>query len=66
MHVFHRMYEGARELATGEHMLIHVSLETRRASDPAPALAATLAKVAAAHAALPMPEGAGKAVGVKG
>ncbi|HEV8033426.1 carnitine 3-dehydrogenase [Yoonia sp.] len=66
MHVFHRMYEGARELATGEHMLIHVSLETRRACDPAPALAATLAKVAAAHAALPMPEGAGKAVGVKG
>lgn len=66
MHVFHRMYEGTRELATGEHMLIHVSLETRRACDPAPALAATLAKVAAAHAALPMPEGAGKAVGVKG
>ena len=65
MHVFHRMYEGARELATGEHMLIHVSLETRRASDPAPALAATMAKVAAAHAALPLPEGAGKAVGVK-
>ncbi|SIT83565.1 carnitine 3-dehydrogenase [Yoonia rosea] len=66
MHVFHRMYEGTRELATGEHMLIHVSLETRRACEPAPALAATLAKVAAAHAALPMPEGAGKAVGVKG
>ncbi|KQI72119.1 3-hydroxyacyl-CoA dehydrogenase [Loktanella sp. 5RATIMAR09] len=66
MHVFHRMYEGARELATGEHMLIHVSLETRRACDPAPALAATLAKVAAAHAGLPLPEGAGKAVGVKG
>ncbi|KQB97162.1 3-hydroxyacyl-CoA dehydrogenase [Loktanella sp. 1ANDIMAR09] len=66
MHVFHRMYEGTRELATGEHMLIHVSLETRRACDPAPTLAATLAKVAAAHAALPMPEGAGKAVGVKG
>jgi len=66
MHVFHRMFEGDRELATGEHMLIHVSLETRRASEPAPHLAATLAKVADAHAGLPMPEGAGKAVGVKG
>ena len=66
MHVFHRMFAGDRELATGEHMLIHVSLETRRASEPAPHLAATLAKVADAHAELPTPEGAGKAVGVKG
>jgi carnitine 3-dehydrogenase len=65
LHVFHRMYEGTRELATGEHMLIHVSLATRRASDPAPHLAALLEKVAAAHAALPIPEGAGKAVGVR-
>jgi carnitine 3-dehydrogenase len=66
MHLFHRMYEGDRELATGEHMLIHVSLETRRASDPAPHLAETLARVARAHAALPRPAGAGKAVGIKG
>ncbi|MFA8441445.1 carnitine 3-dehydrogenase [Yoonia sp.] len=66
MHLFHRMFAGDRELATGEHMLIHVSLETRRASEPAPTVAATLAKVAAAHAELPLPEGAGKAVGVRG
>lgn len=66
MHLFHRMFEADRALATGEHMLIHVSLATRRACDPAPALAATLAKVAAAHAALPVPAGAGKAVGIKG
>ncbi len=66
MHLFHRMFAGDRELATGEHMLIHVSLATRKASEPAPALAATLARVAAAHAALPKPDGAGKAVGVRG
>jgi carnitine 3-dehydrogenase len=66
MHLFHRMFAGDRELATGEHMLIHVSLETRRASEPAPKLAATLKKIADAHAALPTPEGAGKAVGVRG
>lgn len=66
MHLFHRMFEGERELATGEHMLIHVSLETRCASEPAVELAQTLGKVAKAHEALPTPEGTGKAVGVRG
>jgi carnitine 3-dehydrogenase len=54
-----------RLLATGEHMLIHVSLETRRASEPAAHIAANLATIANAHAALSLPEGAGKAVGVR-
>jgi carnitine 3-dehydrogenase len=31
MHLFHRMYADDRLLATGEHMLIHVDLATRRA-----------------------------------
>ncbi|WP_375281586.1 carnitine 3-dehydrogenase [Pseudooctadecabacter sp.] len=66
MHLFHRMYEGDRLLATGEHMLIHVSLETRRASDPAPQVADPLARLATAHAALDLPEGAGAAVGKRG
>ncbi len=65
MHLFHRMFEGSRELATGEHMLIHVSLATRKASEPAPQIATALAILAEAHAALPRPVGAGKAVGVK-
>lgn len=65
MHLFHRMWADDRLLATGEHMLIHVSLETRRACDPEPHVAETLARIAAAHADLPC-EGAGKAVGVKG
>ncbi|WP_296425362.1 carnitine 3-dehydrogenase [Yoonia sp.] len=66
MHLFHRMSTDGRLLATGEHMLIHVSLETRSASEPSPVLAATLERVAQAHAALPLPEGAGKGVGVRG
>ena len=66
MHLFHQMFEGERALATGEHMLLHVSNETRRASTPAPALAKTLARIANAHAALPIPDGVGKSVGVKG
>ena len=63
MHLFHRMFEGGRLLATGEHMLIHVSLETRRASEPSEAIAAKLGEIAAAHTGLPAPEGAGAAVG---
>ena len=63
MHLFHRMYVGDRLCATGEHMLIHVSLETRKASVPAPRVAAALEKIASAHKGLPMPEGAGAAVG---
>ncbi|WP_299191985.1 carnitine 3-dehydrogenase [uncultured Litoreibacter sp.] len=63
MHLFHRMFEGDRLSATGEHMLIHVSLETRKASVPADHIAARLGEIAAAHAALSLPEGAGAAVG---
>lgn len=65
MHLWHEMYEGDRLLATGEHMLIHVSLETRRASEPAAHIAETLGAIAEGHAKLPMPEGVGKAVGKK-
>ena len=65
MHLFHRMWEGERLLATGEHMLIHVSLETRRAAAPDERVAGPLSRVAAAHAGLPRPEGAGSAVGMR-
>jgi carnitine 3-dehydrogenase len=63
MHLFHRMYSGGTLLATGEHMLLHVSLKTRRAAPPAPHVAENLAAIAAAHAALPRPRGVGRAVG---
>ncbi|SDW16704.1 carnitine 3-dehydrogenase [Litoreibacter albidus] len=65
MHLFHRMFDGNRLLSTGEHMLIHVSLETRRAAEPSADIAKTLSAIAAAHASLPRPEGAGAAVGVR-
>ncbi len=63
LHLFHEMWANDRLLATGEHFLLHVSLETRKPSEPAPQILATLERVAAAHAALPVPEGAGRAVG---
>jgi carnitine 3-dehydrogenase len=64
MRLFHTLrHADGRLLATGEHMLVHVSLATRAASDPGPAVAAKLAEIAALHARLPAPEGAGRAVG---
>ncbi|SEW25532.1 carnitine 3-dehydrogenase [Cognatiyoonia koreensis] len=63
MHLFHRMLAADRLLATGEHMLIHVSLQTRKAAEPDARVAQPLARVAAAHAALSSPDGAGAAVG---
>ncbi|MEM7056398.1 MAG: carnitine 3-dehydrogenase [Pseudomonadota bacterium] len=66
MHLFHTMrHADGRLLATGEHMLLHVSLETRATCEPGPAVAAKLGEIADLHAALPMPEGAGRAVGQK-
>jgi carnitine 3-dehydrogenase len=62
LHLFHQMYYKDTLLATGEHMLIHVSLQTRRASAPGQPVAARVAQVAAAHAALRRPVGAGKAI----
>ena len=63
MHLWHEMCEGARVLATGEHLLLHVDLATRRAAPPAAQVEAALVKVATAHASLPAPEGLGRAVG---
>ncbi|MEX0504224.1 carnitine 3-dehydrogenase [Alphaproteobacteria bacterium LSUCC0719] len=68
MQLFHHLYaveaDGAsRLLATGEHMLIHVDMTSRSASLPEDSVAARLAELAGAHAALPRPDGAGRAVG---
>jgi carnitine 3-dehydrogenase / betainyl-CoA thioesterase len=66
MHVFNSFHrENGELLATGEQILIHVSLETRRASEPSVAIAANLARVEALHAKLPRPDGIGRAVGQK-
>ena len=66
MHLFHTMrHADGRMLATGEHMLLHVDLNTRSTCDPAPAVKAKLEEIAALHAVLPTPKGAGNAVGVR-
>ena len=63
MHLWHEMFEGEDLLATGEHMLIHVSLETRRPSVPGAAIEAALTRVAKAQGGLKRPEGVGRFVG---
>ena len=64
MHVFHHLrHQDGRLLATGEHLLLHVSLESRSTCDPAPAVRHKLDEVMALHANLPKPDGLGRAVG---
>lgn len=64
LHVFHSLYHGdGRLLATGEHLLIHVSLQTRAACEPSDAIVQKLAMITDHHARLPVPEGAGRFVG---
>ena len=63
MHLFHVMREGDRVLATGEHFLLHVSLETRKPSAPSPKIEAALTRFAKGHAGLPAPDGLGRAIG---
>ncbi len=65
MHLFHNMYEGTRLLATGEHLLLHVDLESRKSSPPAAHIEVRLCEIAAAHAGLERPEGIGRAIGVR-
>ncbi len=63
MHLWHELRVGDEVRATGEHLLIHVSLETRRASPPGARVAEHLDRLWRAHKTLPLPNGAGRAVG---
>ncbi len=61
LRIFNQMHHNdGRLLATGEQLLIHVDLKSRRACDPAENVAIRLAEIAAAHAVLPRPDGAGE------
>ncbi|MTJ05965.1 MAG: carnitine 3-dehydrogenase [Sediminimonas qiaohouensis] len=63
MHLWHEMKSDERLLATGEHMLIHVALDTRQACEMPPAMQGALSRIAAAQADLPAPGRGGRAVG---
>ncbi len=59
MHLWHEMYEGDRLLATGEHFLLHVSLQTRKAVRPQPRNRGCTGALCQGHASLPKPDGVG-------
>ena len=64
--LFHWLHHhDGRLLATGEHLLLHVSLGARSSSEPQPHVADKLAELAALHANLPKPDGFGRRVGEK-
>ncbi|UWQ85735.1 carnitine 3-dehydrogenase [Leisingera caerulea] len=67
MHLFHRLFGPEGKLAaTVETLLLHMDLNARGTSLPSPQVADKLASYAAAHAGLPLPEGAGRHVGQRG
>ncbi|MDG1971768.1 MAG: carnitine 3-dehydrogenase [Paracoccaceae bacterium] len=66
LRLFHWLrHADGRLLATGEHMLIHVSLESRGACEPTAVVGDKLAEVMALQSKLLVPEAAGRAIGVK-
>jgi carnitine 3-dehydrogenase / betainyl-CoA thioesterase len=64
LHLFHTMShtESGETLATGEQMLLHVDTVAGRACAWLEPVAGRVAAVAVAHTALPLPEGAGRAI----
>lgn len=64
LQLFHSLYGEDGELAaTIETLLLHMDLGARRSSEPTEAVAEKLRAYTTAHAALPVPEGAGRSVG---
>lgn len=62
-HLFHRfLAPDGRLAATVEVMILHIDLATRSVCPPLPHVGAALERLAAAHATLPWPEGAGNAI----
>jgi carnitine 3-dehydrogenase len=63
IHVWVRIERGADLLATIEQILVHVDMKAARACTAPQHILDRLMPIAAAHAALPRPEGAGRHVG---
>ena len=63
MHLWHEMMHEGSLLATGEQMLLHVSLDTRRPAPMPDDMQEILARFVAGHDGLPSPDGIGRAIG---
>jgi carnitine 3-dehydrogenase len=64
LHVFHAILREGETVATAEHMLLHVDAVTERVAPAPDDVLERVARIARAHAALPRPERAGRAIGV--
>jgi carnitine 3-dehydrogenase len=66
LHLFHELCRSCDDvlLATAEQMFVHVDTTEGRARPARPEILARIARLAAAHAALPTPERAGRAIGI--
>ena len=66
IHYLHEMFHAVEGhlIATNELMTLHVSRETRRGSPMAPVVRERLARIQAAHDALPRPPQAGRRIGL--
>jgi carnitine 3-dehydrogenase len=66
VHLFHELYRSGDDvlLAAAEQMFLHVDTTEGRARPAPPEILDRIAKLAAAHMALPTPERAGRAIGV--
>lgn len=64
---FHCMYHAEKNYlaATNELLSLHIDLKTRRVAPMAPVILERLDAVQRAHAHLPMPEGAGRVLGLR-
>jgi carnitine 3-dehydrogenase / betainyl-CoA thioesterase len=68
LHVFHSLYRTGDDalIATAEQMLLHVEVAAERTTPADPALLERIERIALAHAALPRPDRAGRAVAIPG
>jgi len=68
LHLYHRMTDAAtgEEVATAEHMYLHVAASSGRAGPAEATVLARVERIAAAQAALPRPDRAGRAIGLPG
>jgi acyl-CoA thioester hydrolase len=68
MHYFEQLFhtEGGWLSATSENMVLHVDMTTKNVAPFPDFIAARLAKMKAAHAHLPVPEGAGRRIAMPG
>ena len=63
LHLFHHLYrQEGRLLATGEHLLLHVDMNTKKTVAAEVGITAKATKLARRHANLPAPDNAGRAV----